>query len=60
MVTKAEFTGLKDESTGLKDQFNGLKDQFNDLKGQFEFIKWIIIAGFAFLAVMQTVIVFVK
>jgi len=60
MVTKAEFNGLKGQFNGLKDQFGGLKDQFSGLKGQFEFVKWIIISGFAFLAVLQAVIAFVK
>lgn len=36
------------------------KDEQKELRRQFEFIKWFIIFGFAFLAVLQTVIAFIK
>ena len=53
MVTKADFNLLKDQFGGLKDQFGGLKDQF-------AFVKWVIMLGFTFLAVLQVYVAFIK
>ncbi len=36
------------------------KEEFNGLKGQFEFMKWVIISGFTFIAVLQAIIAMVK
>ena len=60
MVTKADFNLLKDQFGGLKDQFGGLKDQFGGLKDQFAFVKWVIMLGFTFLAVLQVYVAFIK
>ncbi len=55
-----EFDGLKSQFDGLKSQFDGLKSQFDGLKSQFSFMQWVIGLGFAVIAILITVMPFIK
>jgi len=57
MVTKTEFNAFKVEFNAFK---QSLEYRFVVIESQISFLQWIIIFGFAFLAVLQSYVIFKK
>jgi len=69
MVTKIEFNAFKAEFNAFKAEFNAFKAEFNTFKqnvdyrfslleSQISFLKWIMMFGFAFIAILQGYVIF--